>query len=392
MIPLAFIAGGIIIYHIFFKSPPPKLYQTTKPRRKTITQTVSASGVLTIKDPICIGCVVSGTVKKLHVKENDYVKKGQLLAYIDPGTGETDYQISLYNYQQKNKEFIYLQNNFKRQKELYKANQLAKDAFEALEKNLEIASLNLKQAKSNLEKEKLNLENRNIFAVQAGFITEINITEGSGVSGVNVSSLSAKIFEIAPNICNMEAKLDIDESDIGLIQPGQSVNFTVNTYPDKLLFTTIRDIGFSPKITDGTAFYKATVDIENKNKLFRPGMTIDAKIKISQKPDTLCVKNIVFQINPKALKTIAKILNFSYYPLPKNFKIKFQKNHPLERIKSIWTVNQNSFNEVPVILGIVNEKYVEIKTGLKETDLIISDIAEEDVMTKIYKKWFEGPL
>ncbi len=389
---LALGAGSIAVYHKFFKKAPPPLYQTIKPKKKTISQDISSSGALTIKDPIVIGSLVSGTVKKLYVKENQHVKKGQLLTYIDPGTGDTDYQRALFRYQKWQKDVEYKQANFDRQKVLYQAGQLAKDEIERLEKELVITKLELKQANALLEKEKFNLENRKIVAVQAGFLTAVNITEGSGVSGADVSTSSAKIFEIAPNICHMEAKLDIDESDIGQLKPGQSVSFTVNTYPDQTLYTKIRDIGFSPKTSNGVSFYKATVDINNEKELYRPGMAINAKIKIAKAKNALCVKNLVFQINPKALKKIAQALKFEYTPLSHDFKKQFKKNNAGKRVKFVWLASNKSFNQIPVILGITDGKYFEITSGLKENAEIISDIAEDDVMEKIYKKWFKGPL
>lgn len=389
---LTIFVGSILGYYKFLKKEPPELFKTSKPKRKSIAQIISASGYLIIKDPIIIGSLVSGTVTKLPVKENQYVKKGQLLAYIDPGTEDTDYQRAKLEFEKRQKTYDYLYSNFERQRQLYDAKQLSRDEIERLEKNLSVAKIELEQAQITLEKEKLNLDNREIRAVQDGFLTAVNITPGSGVSGVDVSTESAKIFEIAPNIRCMEAKLDIDESDIGSIKTNMPVNITVNTYPDRIIETKIRDIGFSPKKINGSSFYKATVDIHNNKKLLRPGMAIYAKIKIAEAKNALCVKGIVFQINPKALKKIAKALNFSYKHLSPKDKEEFKKKHKNKRAKFLWTKSGNAFVEKPVILGVSDQKYFEITQGINENDAILIDIAEEDVMEKIYKKWFKGPL
>ncbi|MFH1832398.1 MAG: efflux RND transporter periplasmic adaptor subunit [bacterium] len=386
--------ASTITYYKFFKKAPPKLFTTTMPKLKAISQNVSASGILSIKNPIKIGSLVSGTVKELYVTENQFVKKGDVLAIIDPGTSDTEFQKAFYEHEKTRKEFEYTKNNFERKKKLYQANQLSKDEYERLSKELDITELNLKKAKINLEKEQLYLNNRKIVAIQDGFITAVNTTKGAGVSGVEVSNSCSELFIIAPNITQMEAKLDIDASDIGLIKPDLPVSFTVSTYPDKVSYTKIRDIGFSPKISNDSAFYKASVDIDNETQLFRPGMTIHAKIKVAKSKSTLCINGIAFQINGKMLEKIAKQLEYNYQPIKKRSKKEYRNSRANQRVKTVWIEQDKNFIEKQVILGITDNNYFdfEILEGLTANDKIIIDIVEDDVMQNIYKKWFKGPL
>ena len=94
------------------------------------------------------------------------------------------------------------------QKQLYDANQISKNSFEEITKTYNKADLNFKTSKIKLEKQRLNLINRQIIAVSDGLVTLVDISKGEGVTGGDYSS--KPLFEIAPDITSMEAKLKID--------------------------------------------------------------------------------------------------------------------------------------------------------------------------------------
>jgi HlyD family secretion protein len=381
-----------IIYQRFFKQPPPSLFKTELSKKRNISHKVIASGILEIKNLIKIGSIVSGITKEVYVKENQFVKKGQILAEIDPGTKDTDFQITNQENIRAQENYNYKKNNFKRQKKLFEAGQLSKDFFEKLIKNFKVAEQDLHISKSKLEREKLLLDARKIIALEQGFISYVKITKGSGVSGSSVAGSTESIFEIAPDISKMEAKLDIDESDVGVIKADQKVEFTVNTYQDIVMDSKIKEVDFSPKTKGDTSFYKAAMDIDNKEKLFRPGMALNAKINIAYAENVFAIKGIIFQINPKSIKAVAKQLNYLYQPLEKQAKKKFKEENSKQRVKFIWIAQEKSFIEKPIILGITDNNYFEVKSGLADSDQVIIDVVEEDEMQKLYKKAFAGSL
>jgi len=388
--------ASVITYKKFFKKKPQKLFTTGYPEKRDISHAVSASGVLEIKDLIKVGSNVSGTAKFVYVDEDDVVKQGQLLAEIDPGTGETDFQQALWLYERVQKEYAYLKKNFERQKQLYHAQQISQDNFEKIATEYETKELEVKIAKARLEKEQLILSNRKIVAPGNGLITKVNIFKGGGVSASNVAVSSGALFEVAPDITQMEAKLDIDESDIGFIKPKLPVKFSVSTYPDMYIRTSIKSISFSPSKgksgSNGALFYKATLDIENKDKKFRPGMAIHAKIKVAKAKNALSIKGLIFQINDKTLKQIAEKINYGYKAIEKKDRKDFLAKHKQDRVKFIWVLENKTFIQKTVVLGVTDDDYFEIKSGITEKDVIVTGVIEEDEMAKIYKKFFSGPL
>jgi HlyD family secretion protein len=391
---LASIIGSVFVYKKFIKSPPKKLYATECAEKRNISQVVSASGRLEIRDLMKIGSHQSGIVAEICVKENDIVKKGQLLAEIDPGTGETDFQKAFLENDKAKKELDYQKNVYDRQKQLYDSGQLSKSSFEKLHNDFIKAELNFKIAKTNLEQQRIKLNNRQIVAAGSGLITNIAITKGEGVTGGDYSSKA--LFEIAPDVTKMEVKFDVDESDIGYVRGGENVELNLNTYPDRTIYTKIECVDFSPKDSkkgsDNAMFYKATTTIDNAEKLFRPGMVANAKIIVAKAKDVLCVKGMVFQINPKILETAAKTIKFGFKKLAKEDKKKVKKSHLKDRVKFVWVEQEKSFVEKAVVLGITDDNYFEIKSGIDEKDKILVDVQEVDEMEKLYKKWFSGAL
>ena len=186
----------------------------------------------------------------------------------------------------------------------------------------------------------------------------------------------------------MEALLEIDESDIAFVHKGQTVTFDVDSYPNRTFNGIITDIGYSPKVKTGNKYYQAVVIVDNSKHLFRPGMTINAKITVARVKNTISIDTQCFMINPKHLEAIAKALKFKYNKLDRGEKKEFEQDNPDKQIKYIWTVQDETFIEKGIILGITDDIHFEITSGLSEIDKVIIDVEESDAMEKIYKKMF----
>jgi HlyD family secretion protein len=378
------------IYDFFLKTQPKQLYLTEAPKKRTINQTVYATGILEIKDHIKIGSLVSGTVKEIYVKENDVVKKGQLLALIDNGKEDTQVKKSLGELEKAKAELTYQTHYLTRQKKLFNANQISKDFFEQVKRDYEQAKADIKIKKANLLLDEIEYENTKIRAATNGIIISVGVTIGQRIT----TDLDATVlFIIAKDIKKMEAQLDIDESDIGQTNVGQKVTFSVGTYLDKTFHGTIRKISYAAQCKSNILSYNAYMDVNNKDLLLRPGMTISAKIKIAKSVNTLSISSQAFQLNPKLIKGIAKHLQYQHNAIPKQQKKIIEKkcNKPYH-IKYVWVVENNCFQEKAIKTHVTDENYFEIKSGITEYDNIIIDIEEEDAMETIYKKQFKGTL
>ncbi len=376
------------IYKKFFRKIPKPLFKTEKPQNRNIFQIVNATGTLDIKDHQKIGSLVAGRIQEILVKENTKVEKGQLLALIDDGKGDTDVKAAEGELNRATASLDYQKKYFQRQKQLFETEQISKDFFEKVEKDYLQAIADVKTKKAQLEKSQIVFNNKKIEAPTDGIIVSIEVTIGQTIT----TDLDATVlFKIAKDITQMEAALDIDESDIGNVKEGQKVLFTVGTYPDRIFKGTIYEVSFSPKRKNNILTYKARVGVNNANMLLRPGMTVNAKINVAKGINCLSLIGLSFQINPTILKGIAKKLKYKFVPLErknkKNMEKRSVKSHP---IKFVWVVEDNSFIEEAIEISVTDDNYFEVKSGVDENDNVIIDIKEPDDMEKFYKKFFKS--
>ena len=378
------------IYHKFFVPPQKKLYKTEYPKKRNIYQIIHATGTLEIKDHIKIGSLVGGTIKDIYVEENEYVKKGQLLTEIDNGKSDTDVKEKEGEVEYVQAELDYERNYYNRQKQLFESGQISTDFFEKVTSDYKKLEANLKSKKAELEKAKIEFNNTKILAPVEGIIVNIGITKGMRIT----TDLDATVlFVIAKDITKMEAVLDIDESDIGQIQKGQKVTFTVGTYLDKYFKGTIIDVSYSPQYKNNILSYKAFVHISDPENFLRPGMTINAKINVAKSISCLAISSLAFQVNSEILKKIAKKINFTFTPIDKKSKKNLTRNNSENySIKYVWVVENNNFIEKAIKVGITDDSYFEIINGINASNKIIVDIEEYDDMENLYKSIFKSAI
>ncbi|MBD3231246.1 efflux RND transporter periplasmic adaptor subunit [Candidatus Dependentiae bacterium] len=379
-----------LIYKKFFTVLPELPYKIEIPQKRDIYQTIHASGILQIKDHIKIGSLVAGTIRKIYVHENSIVKKGELLAEIDDGKEDTDVKKAEGDLENTQAQLKYQKNYYNRQKQLYESKQISKDFYQQVTRDYEQAKAIVKNRKAELEQKQIEFNNKKITSPTNGVIVSIGITEKMKIT----TDLDATVlFIIARDITKMEAILDIDESDIGQIQKGQIVKFTVATYLDKIFKGKIADVSYSPQLKNNVLSYKALVNVNDINNMLRPGMTINAKINVAKCINCLAISSHAFQINSKILEKIAHNLKFGFVPIDIKRKRSLQKgnigNYP---IKYVWAVENKNFVEKPIKINITDDNYFEIKAGIDQNDKIIVDIDEENEMETLYKKIFKSNL
>ncbi|MBU1008284.1 efflux RND transporter periplasmic adaptor subunit [Candidatus Dependentiae bacterium] len=363
-------------------------YTIQKPERRTIKKIIDTTGRLGVAEKVKIGSLVTGIIKGLYVEENDYVKKGQLLAEIDTGKDDTEVRSNQGLLDRAVAQYMYQKAYFARQKKLYQANQLAQDEFEQIERDYLTSKANLKIARAQLDKAKQEYENTKIFAKQDGIVIKVGVSRGERVT----TDLDATVlFEIAKDVTKMEAKLEIDESNIGHVKVGQPIKFTIDSFPHKKFKTEVKQVSYSPKRKNGLFFYKATATVDNSEKLLRPGLSIDANIYVAKAQKALALTSHAFMISSRVLREIAKDFGYSFNPIDKQSfkKIKKETSQP---VQTVWIVQRNgsvnAFVEKIVTTNITDDIYFEVTSGLSQEDEVIIDIEESGYLEEIYKKIF----
>lgn len=382
--------GLIKLYKTIFKKIEPQFFKTAAPQRKTIYQVVSVSGILELKECYKIGSQVAGVVQEVKVKENEFVKKGQLLAVIELIKGDTDVRSAKHTLEKYQKEFEYQKEFYLRQKQLFKSNQLSKNAYQRVETDYLKALEDVNIQKIILEKAELEFKNAKIIAPADGIITNVGISAGMAV----LNDFQNILFELAQDISEMKSTFDIDESEVGQIRPGQTVKITINSYPEILIKEVIKEVSFIPKsgVSNGGSFYKAYAILNNKNRILRPGMRLNGQVQISKSPNAISINGLAFQIDSEILDKISKKLNYEFIPLDQKVKKQFKKSHKEQGVRFIWVLEKNKFIQKPIIVGINDETSWEVVEGLEEKEQVLVDIQEPNAMDEMYGKWFQGAL
>ena len=381
---LALLVGGSTwgIYKTFFAPEKPQLFKAQKPEKRTITQTIKATGYIEPEDVMKIGSIVTGIIHKLYVEENDLVKKGQLLAEIDDGKGDTLVRSAQGELESAQAKLIYAENYLQRQKVLFEAGHISKDFYEQVTRDYEVAQATVATKKADYDQALLLFTSKKITAPDDGLVITQNSSEGETVA---ITSPATIIYTIAKDIRKMEVNLEIDESTVGDLKEGMMVNLVFESYPHRTFKGKIYSLSHSPIKKGSAVNYSASISIDNSHRLFRPGMSVDATITVAEKENVIAVPSNLFRISNGALEQIAKVVGYKYEPLSKQERIQALET---DRMKTIWIVRNKAFIEQPIVIGINDNSYYEVVSGLQEDDLILTDLAEPDTMKEFFQKFF----
>ena len=373
------------IYYFFFLSathPIHQLYNVEIPSKKDIKQIISATGMLKLKDQVKIGSVVTGRVKAIYVEENDPVTEGQLLVEIDTGLGDTEVREAQGAYEKALAELEYQETNYQRQRQLFEEQFISDASLQEAKRSYRTTLADIKTLGATYEKKIIAYQNSKVYAPSSGIIIRIDVAKGEKVSS---DSDGGTLLSLAPDVKNIEAELDINEKDIGQIRKGQKVQMVVDTYPNKVFESTIQSISFTAKEEKEKACtYRAKAYIENPHLLLRPGMSVNATIDVAAADSSLALSSRTFIIKHEHLQSIAESLNYSIKPIEGKQSLLIA--HPDQQLQFVWAVRENAFQEIPVEIGITDNIYFQIKSGLRGDEQLVVEVMEDDKMQKIYEK------
>lgn len=334
----------VVLYFIvssFFSKANEKSdnYQTAVVTRRDIGSSVLATGIIKpmVGAEVRVGSRVSGLVKSLHANVGDFVKKGQIIAELEPSELEAKYNQSLASLQNAKANYEYAKLDLERQKSLLKQNFISQNQFDLAEKTFEINKAQLEQAQANLDYAKVQLEYTKITAPISGIVASVSTQEGETVA----ASFAAPTFVTIIDLERLEVWAYVDETDIGRIKENQKATFTVDTYSDTDFEGIVTAIYPKAVIQDNVVNYVATLKITDfKEKILRPEMTVTVMIYLEKKENVLTVPNNA--IKREQGKTVVTVLD-----------------------------NNGKMNQRAVKTGYSSNGYVEILEGVREGEKVV---------------------
>jgi HlyD family secretion protein len=277
--------------------------------RGSVISVVSASGTLEAVTTVQVGTQVSGAVQSLHADFNSIVKKGQVLARLDPSLFQTQVQQARANLVQAEADVERLRValtdagvKLARARELA-AKQLipatdveaADVAQRSAEAQVRSASAQVTQARAALSQAEVNLQKTVIASPINGIVISRNVDVGQTVA----ASLQAPtLFMIAADLSEMQVKASIDESDLGQIHAGQAVSFRVDAYPDAEFHGTVTQVRLNPVVEQNVVTYAAIIAAPNADLRLRPGMTANVSVEVARRENVLRVPATALRFAP----------------------------------------------------------------------------------------------
>jgi len=320
-------------------------YKTAPVTRASLKSTVSATGSLQAVRTVQVGTQVSGQVAHIYVDFNDHVKKGQLLARIDPTLQEQAVQDAQAQLERAQATLVQAQDEYNRNKQLLDAKVITPSEFGTVQSNFSVQQATVKSANIALDRARQNLAYTSIYAPIDGVIVERNVDVGQTVAA-NFST--PQLFLIANDLLDMQILTLVDESDIGAIRTGQPVEFTVQAYPNETFTGTVQQVRLQSKTQDNVVNYTAVVAVHNTSGKLLPGMTATAQFLTGDAENVLMVPNSALRIKPTpamfAQSTRPILLN--------------DGDAPGSAI--LWTLDNHGLTPVRVHTGLSDETHTEV--------------------------------
>jgi len=328
-------------------------YKTEKAARGDVVETVTASGTVNAVTTVLVGTQVSGTIKNLYVDYNSKVKKGQLLAQIDPVLLEAQVEQARANLLKLEANTLDARRTRDRNKQLFERNLIARSDYETAEANYDAFVAQVNAAKASLRSAQANLQYTRILSPVDGIVISRAVDVGQTVAA---SFQTPTLFTIAQDLTKMQVDTTVNEADIGRVKEGQEAEFTVDAYPNATFKGTVFQVRNAPVTVQNVVTYTVVIQVDNKDLRLKPGMTANASITTAMKKDVLRVQNAALRVRI-ADKSASS-----------------QQKGAAPRGPGVWVLENKTPKRVKVALGISDGTMTEVTGGdLKEgMDVIVS--------------------
>ena len=270
-------------------------YKTAALERGEIVQTVTANGALGAVQTVAVGSEVSGKIVELFADYNSAVTNGQVLARLDASTYERQVEQAEAELESARASLKLAEANFRRAEELKALELVSQADFDQAEANRAQAQASLRVREASLSKAQVDLEKTTIFSPMDGVVISRAVDVGQTVA----ASLNAPtLFTLAQDLRRMRIEAQISEADVGGVEEGQAVTFTVDAYPARTFTGRVNQVRFEPVTNQGVVNYVAIVDVDNGDLKLRPGMTANAAVVTARREKALRLPNAALRFRP----------------------------------------------------------------------------------------------
>jgi HlyD family secretion protein len=311
LIVLGLVAGSVGAYYRYRTPEEGVKISKLAVARGDVIESVGATGTLQAVKTVQVGSQVSGNIKALYADFNTIVKKGQIVAELDPSLIQTQIEQARANVIRSQADLDRLKVSLEdariklKRTESLAARKLvspqeletAQVAVRSAEAQIKSSEASLTQSKASLNQSEVNLQHTVIEAPIDGIVISRNVDVGQTVAA---SMNAPTLFIIAEDLTKMQVNANVDESDVGRIRAGQQVTFRVDAYPLETFTGTVSQVRLQPVVTQNVVTYATVIDVPNQQLKLKPGMTATVTIEIARRNDVVRVPNAALRFRPNA--------------------------------------------------------------------------------------------
>ena len=329
-------------------------YETAPVSRGDLVQYVTASGALSAVVSVDVGSQVSGKISALYVDFNSPVKKGELIAEVDPAIYKAVLRQTEGDLASAQAMVTLKKQNLERKKVLVP--QRAATAFDLDQAVAELAqaeaTVTIKQAL--LEKAQVDLSYCKITAPVDGIVISRKVDMGQTLAAAMTTPV---LFTIAQDIKKMHINATVSEADIGQVKDGQKVDFNVDAFPDEVFHGTVVQVRKAPTTTANVVTYETIIDFDNPEQKLFPGMTADLSILVAERKATLKIPNTSLRFSPPDGATFEKAAPAK---LQRNQRLVYQPGADPKMLKAVI-----------IKAGVTDGVDTEVLEGLTEATPVV---------------------
>lgn len=378
---LIIVAIGVAIWYWKYRADESVVeLQVERPAYGNISNSVTATGTIQPVDTVNVGSQVSGTIKGVYADFNSIVKKGQLLAQIDPSLFQAQVDQINANLQSAKSNLVYQKSNYERQSQLYAVGAISKADFETALYGYNSGKDNVNGISAQLMSAEKNLSFTKIYSPIDGTVLSRNISEGQTVAS---SFNTPTLFSIAKDLTKMQVQASVDEADIGNVTKGQRAIFSVDAFPSDTFSGIVKDIRLRSSVSSNVVTYTTIIDAPNDQMKLKPGMTANITIYTKELNNVLLVSARALTFQPDS--ALQKIYTIQGKPQRRDGKRGkanqgqsdqaspgSSMSNDSVKTSFVWLKKDSSLILRPIKTGMDNETEVQVVSGLDSSDVVVT--------------------
>ena len=396
LLALAAVAAGAFFAWRRTRREPAPRFETVPAELGSITARVTATGTVSALVTVQVGSQVSGRIQQLSVDFNSPVKKGQIIAKLDPEfyraateQARANYVAAQGNLARVEAQAVDARRQAERTQQLADRDLVAiadKDTalsnFAAAAAQVQASKGSVAQASAALRQAEVNLNYATVVSPIDGVVISRSVDVGQTVA----ASLRAPIlFTIAEDLKKMQVDTNVAEADVGKLEPGMKAEFTVDAYPGQRFLGQVRQIRNAPQTVQSVVTYDAVIDVQNPDLKLKPGMTANVSFVYADKSNVLCVPNSALRFRPPAdVSPSSTGANGAVQSQPSlRHRSPGQDSAEHGDNRAVWVLRGDVSERRAVTVGLTDGSFSEISEGaLRAGDLVIVATLTDPVQDK----------